>query len=490
MKKITLILLSLLMIIVPTAGCKEKEDILSYYSYYEDYPEDETEGGEDGTESTDSNDNNQSNDKNQSDGKNNSGGNDNGGSGGTTGGNAPVSKKYDFKGEEFTMAITWSEEMYHTTSFKATISAFEKKYNCKIKTVELDFDKYNQQVSQRMSTSDPYDICFMHGSFFPDGALAGIYEDLTATVKEIGSKNINTEKSNLFSWNNKLYGVVSNNSCYPVVMYYNKVLFENAGLEDPRELYNQGKWTWDKFFQMGKEVTDPNSDTYFLGSHFTEATIYGENYIYIENGKVINNLMSNKINLSLQLMQKIYVGNDAIGRNKQDDNYITEFANGRVYAFIEESSKYNEAGNAVKNSMAFNKSIKNIGIVPLPLPAENTKKLYPTGWYTAVCAGKGSDPRVAVLWQDFKDGYESPVKGNNEFSAEDKALIQKLLNGPTIQSAHGQYASSSTRTAALWEGVLYGIHNGADISKSLNDILPQFNACIEATVGKQNYTVK
>ena len=485
MKKALTVILAALMVIVPATGCKSNKATESYYSYYEDYPDDAGKG------STDSG----------SDGSNtesgNKGGSKNSGTGSgtdtknsSTGSGTVNTKKYDFKGKTFTMALTWSEEMYHTTSFKATISAFEKKYNCKIKTVDLDFDKYNQQVSQRASSGESYDICYMHGSFFPDGAISGIYEDLTAAVKEIGSANISADKSDLFKWNGKLYGVCSYNSCYPVVMFYNKLLFENAGLEDPKALYNSGKWTWDKIFSMGKEVTDRNSDIYFLGSHFSEATLYGENYIYIDNGKVINNLMSSNIRRSLQLMQKIYVGNDAIGRNKRDDSYITEFSNGRVYAFIEESSKYNEAANAVKKSMAFNKSVDNIGVVPLPLPAENSKKLYPTGWYTAVCAGKGSDPRVAVLWQDFRAGYEVPVKGNNELSKDDKAMIEKLLKGPTIQSAHGQYANSNTRTAKLFEEIVYKAHDGADIAKTLNDYLPQFNACIEATVGKGSYTVK
>ncbi len=397
----------------------------------------------------------------------------------------------DLKGVTITMAVT-AEEQYHTTSFSSMVSAFEKKYNCKIKRSTLQFDKYNEQVSQKMSSGTSYDICFMHGSMFPDAPISGIYEDLTATVSSLNSANLNASKSkSMFTWKNKLYGVVANDFAYPVIMYYNKLMFQDAGLDDPLTLYNSGKWTWDKIFEMGKDVTDADQGVYFLGAQFVQTNLHGEQSIYINSdGKVVNNLKSANVIKGLQLIQKIYAGNTAIGMSNPKDDYTVYFPNGKCYMLSEESSKFPTLAAAAKKSLAFGKSMDNLGIVPVPLPAENTKKAYPTGWYTAVCAGTGSDPAYAVLWADHQASYESPVKGKNEMSDTYKALCEKLLSGNTLSNRHGQYATAGTKTDSLYHTVVNQVVQGMDITQVVNNYNSQFNACIEATVGKENYISK
>ena len=51
------------------------------------------------------------------------------------------------------MAIT-EEPQYNTASFKRTVSAFEKEYNCKVELKTLKFSTYNQQVAQAKSTGN------------------------------------------------------------------------------------------------------------------------------------------------------------------------------------------------------------------------------------------------------------------------------------------------------------------------------------------------
>ncbi len=89
----------------------------------------------------------------------------------------------NLKGKTIKMAIT-EEGQYNTASFKRTIAAFEKEYNCKVKLTTLKFATYNQQVTQALSAGNMYDICYAHGSMFPACAIDKLYEDVLPTLRQ------------------------------------------------------------------------------------------------------------------------------------------------------------------------------------------------------------------------------------------------------------------------------------------------------------------
>lgn len=482
MKKVLMIVLAMVIAIMPLSGCRKSPDEYSLISVWEDV-EGNTQNNTDADDKNESG-NNQGEDKQNSNSQNNNQGDSNE--------QKPVSKNLnELKGKTFTLAVH-DNETYNTTSFNSMISAFEAKYGCKIKKVNLTFNKYNQMVTQRQSTGDPYDILYIHGSFFPEGPISNIYEDLGPAIKALGIKNYNKDASSLFDWKGKSYGICSKKSLSPYVMYYNKVMFEEAGLEDPLELYKKNKWTWDKILEMGKEAV-AEGGTYFFGDQIQNFNIYGESCIYIDdNGKVVNNLRGANIQLSLNLLRKIYTGNNPIGMPMEEgtSGYTVYFPQGKCYMVTEEATKYADLAPAVKKSMAFNKNVDNLGIVPFPMASENKAKAYPTGWYTAVGAGKGADPRVAVLWAEFEATYKSPVTGVSDLQGEQKKLVDGLLDGKLIPNRHGSYATSKSNTLDLYHEILYYVKHGTDISKILSDYTPLMEACIDATVGEGNYITK
>ena len=62
------------------------------------------------------------------------------------------------------------------------------------------------------------------------------------------------------SWNGKHYAIGVNGT-WAQCLWYNKTMFENAGLTTPREYWDQGNWTWDTFLDVAKELTaDTNRD--------------------------------------------------------------------------------------------------------------------------------------------------------------------------------------------------------------------------------------
>lgn len=532
MKRILMVMLALVIAIVPLSGCKKSGDDVSVFSVWvDDEGNPVVDDSDNNDEDTDADDGNEDGDGDFVDDDNNDADNDDDNkdadkdsskttsskktsskttsskktSSKTTSSKATSSKvtsskvtssknqgtapsadgKYDFGGKTFLMGIT-DEEQYNTTSFKQMVKAFEKKYNLKIKTKKLVFNDYNKQVRNAMTGKEPLDICYIHGSMFPDCVIGGkvIYEDLTAAVNKVDSEVINTKRSkDLFSWDGKLYGVVADNSCFVHLMYYNKYKFQSAGLEDPRELYEKGQWTWDKIFEQGKQVT--KGGEVFFGAQNEVVNLYGENGYYLKDGKFYNNIRSPKIRKGLELMRKIYVGNDAIGSTDTgSQSYIEGFKNGLFYIMIEEHSKYPSFAAAAAKSALCGKNKDNAGIVPIPLPAENTSKSYPTGWYTAIACGKGSDPMATVLWTDFSKAYESPVKSKYELTGDNLALVEKLQSGNTNPVRHGHASNSTTSTSVVWTSIIGQTKNGSDISQLIEKYYPIFNDCVVTTCGK------
>lgn len=52
-----------------------------------------------------------------------------------------------------------------------------------------------------------------------------------------------------------------------LVTFFNKTMFDEAGLEDPYTLWEKGEWTWDKFIEVGQVLTDAGSLVYGTGGY-------------------------------------------------------------------------------------------------------------------------------------------------------------------------------------------------------------------------------
>lgn len=173
-----------------------------------------------------------------------------------------ATKGLDFGGKTFTKTIVGAIPA-KTMRRK---EAFEKKYNCKIKLVSLQWEAFNSQVATAMASGQPYDICGLSAAHYPQSVIQGLYEPLNDYIYEDDIYNAKTgigidiNNSRYFEFKGKLYGVSDHDDVYTPfmqVMYYNKVMFEEAELEDPLKLWQQGKWDWAALEKIGKACYQP-----------------------------------------------------------------------------------------------------------------------------------------------------------------------------------------------------------------------------------------
>lgn len=406
-------------------------------------------------------------------------------------GSKPMENGLNFGGKTFTMTL-WSAP---ETSTKRTIQAFETKFNCKINIKVFSFNTFNSQVSAHVAAGNKADISQMHGSMFPTGAITNLYqplEDVITTADLYNSKNmkaggIDLEKSKGFAWNNHLYGVCGYYSINPYLIFYNKKMFQDAGLEDPRTLYEQNKWTWDKLIEMGKDVTDPKTGIYLADASFREKFIVQANdasYVKYENNVPKENLTDPKVYNGLKLLQNICVGQNKIVNTEVGGGTDPEpFYNGNVYMYAQESFAYYNFAKAIPSKAAFGRSLNNLGIVPVPLGPDNKSGAYPTGWLTSYCSGRGSDPRVAVAWARFSSYYVDPVKPEISFSDKDNKLIESLIK--TVSYPNYGFADSSITADTISHNIEGAVMRGEDIAKVLNTWRNPLQNCITATLSEQ-----
>ncbi len=410
----------------------------------------------------------------------------------------------NLKGKTIKMAIT-EEGQYNTASFKRTIAAFEKEYNCKVKLTTLKFGTYNQQVTQALSAGSMYDICYAHGSMFPACAIDNLYENVLPTLRTddlMDSNNplaggIDIAKSGYFAYKGKLYGTCNFESVFPYVIYYNKKQMADAGYsgsKDPRKLAENGKWTWRVIKSMGRRLTDIDSGVYFVSNSFTGRCVtlaYGSAIVKAETNnktksvKYTQNITSAQFIAGCKQIQEFFTGNTRIGEPRDGShpyNTSESLRKGTVYMWTEETSKYLDLAKEVKSSAAFNRDKNNIGIVEVPLGSTNKSKVYPTGWLTAVCCGKGKDPRVSIAWDTFRSRYQDPVQDSNAMSKADKEYAAELLKGD-ICCEPGQFQTSENNVLNLVNGqVWFKIVNGDDISKCITQTKDQITTCINTTM--------
>ncbi len=170
----------------------------------------------------------------------------------------------------------------------------------------------------------------------------------------------------LYTFNGNTYGVNMEGSPYycPYLFYYNTRLIETYGLEDPYELWKDGKWTWEKVWDMCDEFLDEVEGDGFIGlstmADFAYMRAYGTPPIVFnkKNNTFSHNLQNEKFIKSFQEFAKYYDK----GFISQALTNNTAFDQGKLLFSISQGIA------ARKGSSYFNKLREQNAVAAVPLP--------------------------------------------------------------------------------------------------------------------------
>lgn len=137
----------------------------------------------------------------------------------------------------------------------------EKHPDIFIKRINSGWNDHNQTVPTWAAAGQLPDIIYVHGSrAFPwakDGIMNSV-QDYVDADEAFDVGGIWEEALRLYRYEGKLYSLPYDHG--PVVLGYNKDIFDKGGVEYPNE-----DWTWDDFLAAAKKLTIPDEQWGYSG---------------------------------------------------------------------------------------------------------------------------------------------------------------------------------------------------------------------------------
>ena len=138
------------------------------------------------------------------------------------------------------------------------LNAFKEKYkDITVEFVSASIENWMTKLHSAAAAGEPIDVFQDSANNNPMYALQGLnqplqdYIDMTSPVLHMETMD------SVFKYNGNYYVAVTRPSV--CVIFYNKDIFENEGVDSPLDLYNAGKWTFDNLTRVAKELTYDNA---------------------------------------------------------------------------------------------------------------------------------------------------------------------------------------------------------------------------------------
>lgn len=142
----------------------------------------------------------------------------------------------------------------------------QEKYNFKIKQVAVaDWGTMQETFTTSTMAGTPAAQVFLLGQGWVSQPLANdlLYDLSTLENFDFTESKWNQTVLNKMNFGDSIYGMASGKAEPKLGVFWNKRLFEEAGLDPdlPYDLQASGEWTWDKYEELCKKLTiDSNND--------------------------------------------------------------------------------------------------------------------------------------------------------------------------------------------------------------------------------------
>ena len=155
-------------------------------------------------------------------------------------------------------------------------NSIQEKYNFTLKQVAVtDWGGMQELFTTSVMANDPAADIFLLGQAWTAQPLANglLYDLATLESFDFTESKWNQNTINLMKYGESIYGMSTGKSEPKIGLFWNKRLFEEAGLEPdlPYDLQANGNWTWDEFEKLCQTLTrdtnnDGTTDTYAMVS--------------------------------------------------------------------------------------------------------------------------------------------------------------------------------------------------------------------------------
>lgn len=315
--------------------------------------------------------------------------------------------------------------------------AIEKKYNCEFRFVNMTWEGVIESINTSIAAGKPEcDMYLVDLQFGVPAVLNGyaqpLQDFLPSDSDVFNDQTVMKSLSIMGDENNYLFAAqFPNLNSY--MLGFNATMLEDAGLENPQDLYDRGEWTWDKFREYCLKLTqdtngDGATDVYGFGGTWTNALAQ----LLMSNGASIaasttQTLDSPAAIETLELLYNIYnVDKSARPWNPDnwDDNLIA-FASGLTAFFVD--------APWVNQSYMPTDANWELGMVPWPIgPSgnqETNNTVATSGSYYMIPVGVEDPEYVYNVFYDWCNwyNYDTDLRDDTEW-AEDYTYTERNFN--------------------------------------------------------------
>ncbi|MGN1090134.1 MAG: hypothetical protein ACI4Q6_06990, partial [Huintestinicola sp.] len=288
--------------------------------------------------------------------------------------------------------------------------------------------------------------------FAPETKLQSMYGASKTATGDIISRVAAAEQKYYnegYDFNGKHYEIVTGVTAEQIVIYNKQTISEN-GLDDPWELYQEGKWNWDTFTSMLESYVDPEADCYGLDGYWAEKALFlsaGVPSVQSVDGTLKVNLLDPTVEKAQNWMYDLYNKGLVINREIFDWAEQPQFmGEGKELFYIIGSW----AVNTDPDTWTTKIPPENLGIAPVPSPAGSDPYQSATldGW--VLCKGAANpmgvvmygectrlaaenDEAIAIADQKLRDD----AKWSDELIAINKEINKLAEQYPVVDLATG-----------------------------------------------------
>lgn len=150
---------------------------------------------------------------------------------------------------------------------------------------------YMEKVLTQFAGGNPPDVLFVEVNNFKKFAEKEVLEDLTPYLEKetaFKKKDFYPQIIDRFTINNKLY-VLPRDIAPICVVYYNKKLFDEAGVKYPTD-----DWTWSDLVKKGQKLTKKDAKGIYTQFGFVDDWPIWESFVYSNGGSLVDNVKNPK----------------------------------------------------------------------------------------------------------------------------------------------------------------------------------------------------
>ncbi len=157
---------------------------------------------------------------------------------------------------------TWGNDA-HKKMYEEMLAKYKVTHpNVSCEVLMIPFNDYQQKMAISLAASQAPDVAWLSDIMIPQFLETNQLTDISSISedKDYDFNDINASSFDMVKKDGKYYGVAF--STPPVMLYYNKSLFDEKGLQTPMELYKAGKWNYDEFLKEAKILTNKEKGIY------------------------------------------------------------------------------------------------------------------------------------------------------------------------------------------------------------------------------------